>query len=84
MSFDENTFECSTSSQEMLAERSRDSLYIENNGAEAVWLRYGEDAVVGTGIKIDAGGWYEPYNPTSESVHVIAESGTPQLYYVQD
>jgi len=67
----------------VLTAKNREYLGIANRSivaAEVVWLNCaGAPAVVGVGIPIGPGGFWEPHTPPVGAIAAIAESGTPIL-----
>lgn len=80
-----HTITARTTSQEALpANPRRRYLLLQNRGATDVFVAFGSNAEVATGLEISAdNGNYEPYVAPSSSVNVISSSGSPKVIIIE-
>jgi hypothetical protein len=72
-----------TSTKLMSANFYRQYLMIQNNGSASISIKFGAVQSATEGILIPAGGNWEMIKPTTESIYVIAVTGTQAFYYVE-
>ena len=68
-----------TGTQVLPYNRYRSYLLIQNKGASDVYLKFDTTHTATEGIKITAGGNYEPYKVPFNSLHMVTASGTSSI-----
>lgn len=76
--FSTSSFTADTVAQQILIMRpNRKYLLIQNNGVNPIYINFDSAPTAAIGVKIPAGGNYEPSKVPTNSVFVIASGSTP-------
>lgn len=71
------------SKQAVIGNSLRNYLLIQNNSASTIYVAFGNTATVFNGVKITAGGYYEPYKTPTNSINIIAAVADSNVVIVE-
>jgi hypothetical protein len=61
------------SKQILQGNQARNYLFMQNKSANGMWVVFGNNSSVYSGVYIAAGGFYEPYVVPYSSIHILAD-----------